>query len=197
MALLASLLPWTVATGAHAQVTKEPEAAIFPDPTKFARGLFTEGEVGAVAFFGPAGDSVAPGFAIGARVGYDVLRFLAVQFHALGSTHLTKAGEHPQGDQLLQTYQGTVEGKLTLRFGQVSIFGEGGVGLTRLSTNLLYQLGVEQQYRTGLTAGGGGGVDYHSLSRHFSIGLRGEYYWLRDLRASTDLIATTYLRYTF
>jgi hypothetical protein len=186
-----------LATRARAQVTKEPEAAIFPDPKKFARGLFTEGEVGAVAFFGPAGDSVAPGFAIGARVGYDVLRFLAVQLHGLGSTHLTKAGEHPQGDQLLQTYQGTIEGKLTLRFGQVSLFGEGGVGVTRLSTNLLYQLGVEQQYRTGLTAGGGGGVDYHSLSRHFSIGLRGEYYWLRDLRASTDLIVTTYLRYTF
>jgi hypothetical protein len=186
-----------LATRARAQVTKEPEAAIFPDPKKFARGLFTEGEVGAVAFFGPAGDSVAPGFAIGARVGYDVLRFLAVQLHGLGSTHLTKAGEHPQGDQLLQTYQGTIEGKLTLRFGQVSLFGEGGVGVTRLSTNLLYQLGVEQQYRTGLTAGGGGGVDYHSLSRHFSIGLRGEYYWLRDLRSSTDLIATTYLRYTF
>jgi hypothetical protein len=197
IAFLASVLSWTLATAACAQVTKEPEAAIFPDPKKFARGLFTEGEVGAVAFFGPAGDNVAPGFAIGARVGYDVLRFLAVQFHALGSTHLTKAGEHPQGDQLLQTYQGTLEGKLTLRFGQVSIFGEGGAGLTRLSTNLLYQLGVEQQYRTGLTAGGGGGVDYHSLSRHFSIGLRGEYYWLRDLRSSTDLIATTYLRYTF
>ena len=197
MALLASLLSWTVATGARAQVTKEPEAAIFPDPKKFARGLFTEGEVGAVAFMGPAGDAVAPGFAIGTRVGYDLLRFLAVQLHGLGSTHLTKAGEHPQGDQLLQTYQGTVEGKLTLRFGQVSIFGEGGVGVARLSTNLLHQLGIEQRYRTGLTAGGGGGVDYHSLSRHFSIGLRGEYYWLRDLRASTDLIATTYLRYTF
>jgi hypothetical protein len=182
---------------ARAQVTKEPEAAIFPDPKKFAHGLYTEGEVGAVAFFGPAGDAVAPGFAIGARVGYDVFRFLAIQVHGLGSTHLTKAGDHPQGDQLLQTYQGTLEAKLTLRFGQVSLFGEGGVGVTRLSTNLLYELGVEQQYRTGLTAGGGGGVDYHSLSRHFSIGLRGEFYWLRDLRSSKDLIVTTYLRYTF
>jgi hypothetical protein len=192
--LLACLLP---AARAHAQVTKEPEAAIFPDPKKFAHGLYTEGEIGAVAFFGPAGENVAPGFAIGARLGYDVFRFFAVQAHALGSTHLTKANDRPQGDQLIQTYQGTVEGKLTLRFGQLSIFGEGGVGLVRLSTNLLYQLGVEQQYRTGLTAGGGAGIDYHSLSRHFSIGLRGELYWLRDLSASKALIATTYLRYTF
>jgi hypothetical protein len=195
--VVALLSSTAVATRARAQVTKEPEAAIFPDPKKFAHGLYTEGEIGAVAFFGPAGENVAPGFAIGARVGYDVLRFFAVQVHGLGSTHLTKTGDHPQADQLIQTYQGTVEGKLTLRFGQLSIFGEGGVGVTRLSTNLLYQLGVEQQYRTGLTAGGGGGVDYHSLSRHFSIGLRGELYWLRDLRASKDLIVTTYLRYTF
>jgi hypothetical protein len=188
---------WTFGGVARAQVTKEPEAAIFPDPNKFASGLYTEGEIGAVAFFGPAGDAVAPGFAIGARVGYDLFRFFALQLHGLGSTHLTKAGDHPEGEQLIQTYQGAVEGKLTLRFGQSSIFAEGGVGVLRLSTNLLYVLGVEPQYRTGLTAGGGAGVDYHSLSRHFSIGLRGEFYWLRDLRSSKDLVVTTYLRYTF
>jgi hypothetical protein len=182
---------------ARAQVTKEPEAAIFPDPKKFAHGLFTEGEVGAVAFLGPAGDAVSPGFAIGTRIGYDIFRFLAVQVHGLGSTHLTKANGGPLGDQLLQTYQGTIEGKLTLRFGQLSIFGEGGVGVAKLSSNILHQLGVQPSYRTGLAAGGGGGIDYHSLSRHFSIGLRGEYYWLRELSGSSEIVMTTYLRYTF
>jgi hypothetical protein len=187
-----------MAAPARAQVTKEPEAAIFPDPKKFASGFFTEGEVGTVAFMGPAGDAVDPGFAIGTRLGYDVFRFFALQVHGLGSTHVTKSdGSHPLGDQLLQTYQGTVEGKLTLRFGQLSVFGEGGVGLARLSTNVLHQLGIQPRYRTGLTAGGGGGIDYHSLSRHFSIGLRGEYYWLRELSGSTQLLVTAYLRYTF
>ena len=195
--MAALLIAIAVAPAARAQVTKEPEAAIFPDPKKFARGLYTEGEVGAVAFLGPAGDAVSPGFAIGTRVGYDLFSFFALQLHGLGSTHLTKAGTRPQGDQLIQTYQGTLEGKLTLRFGQLSLFGEGGVGVLRLSTNLLHELGVEQQYRTGLAAGGGGGIDYHSLSRHFSIGLRGELYWLRDLSSSKDLVVTTYLRYTF
>ena len=66
----------------------------------------------------------------------------------------------------------------------------------RMSTNVLYTLGLAR-YRTGLTAGGGGGIDYHSLSRHFSIGLRGGYFWLRDVEGSQDLIVTTYLRYTF
>ena len=197
VAALAFAAALAAAPRADAQVTKEPEAAIFPDPKKFAHGFFTEGEVGAVTFFGPAGENVEPGFAIGGRFGYDIVRFFAVQIHGLGSTHLTKAGMRPQSGQLLQTYQGTVEGKLTLRFGQLSLFGEGGFGLAKLSTNLLFELGVEQQYRTGLTAGGGAGIDYHSLSRHFSIGLRGEYYWLRDLSSSKDLIVTTYLRYTF
>jgi hypothetical protein len=180
---------------ASAQVTKEPEAAIFPDPKKFAHGFFTEGEIGAVAFLGPAGDAVGPGFAIGTRFGYDIFRFFAVQLHGLGSTHLTKS-DGPQGDQLIQTYQGMVEGKLSIPFGQLSLFGEGGIGLARLSTNLLHELSLAR-YRTGLTAGGGGGIDYHSLSRHFSIGLRGEYYWLRDISNSADVMVTTYLRYTF
>jgi hypothetical protein len=198
---LMSLSSMGLGSQALAQVTKEPEAAIFPDPKKFAHGLYTEGEVGAVAFFGPAGDNVGPGFAIGTRVGYDLFRWLAVQVHGLGSTHVTKGNGGPLGGQLLQTYQGTVEGKLTIRFGQVSIFGEGGVGVARLSSNILNQImlanGPLERYRTGLTAGGGGGVDYHSLSRHFSIGLRGEYFWLRDISGSQDLIVTTYLRYTF
>jgi hypothetical protein len=186
------------ASRARAQVTKEPEAAIFPDPKKFASGFFTEGEIGGVAFLGPAGDAVAPGFAIGTRLGYDIFRFFAIQVHGLGSTHLTKANGRPQGDQLLQTYQATVEGKLTLRFGQLSLFGEGGVGLLKLSTNILHEVnGIEPTYRTGLQFGGGGGVDYHSLSRHFSIGLRGEFYVLRELSNSKDIVATTYLRYTF
>jgi len=186
-----------MSTRARAQVTKEPDAAVFPDPNKFARGLFTEGEVGSVVFMGPAGDAVSPGFAIGTRVGYDLLKFFALQVHGLGSTHLTKEGDHPLGDQLVQTYQGTLEGKLTVRFGQMSIFGEGGVGLAKLSTNVLHQLGVQPRWRTGIAAGGGGGVDYHSLSRHFSIGLRAGYFVLFDVSSSQDLITTAYLRYTF
>jgi opacity protein-like surface antigen len=187
---------------AGAQVTDEPNPVIFPDPSKFARGLYTEGELGSVIFFGAAGGGkVGPGIAIGTRVGYDLTRFFAVQLHALGSTHQTSLPGMPQDDQLLQLYQGVAEAKLTLRFGQTSIFAEGGLGAARLSSNLLatvrYQDGYLTRWRTGLTAGGGAGFDYHSLSRHFSVGLRGGYFWLRDISGSQDLIVTTYLRYTF
>lgn len=182
---------------ARAQVTSEPSAAVvFPDPAKFARGLYTEGEVGAVAFFGRAGDAVSPGFAIGARLGYDLTRWLALQAHVLGSTHQI-AGDSVLAGQLLQTYQATLEGKLTYRFGQTSLFAEGGAGIERLSTNALYVLGVEPRYRAGLLFGGGGGVDYHSLSRHFSVGVRADFEVLQQLTSSQELMASSYLRYTF
>jgi len=193
-ALATSWVLW--ATPGRAQVTSEPSAVVFPDPAKFARGLYTEGEMGAVAFFGRAGQQVSPGIAIGARLGYDLSRWLAVQAHVLGSTHQI-AGTSPLNGQLLQTYQAAIEAKLTYRFSQVSIFVEGGGGVERLSTNALYVLGVEPQYRIGLIFGGGGGLDYHSLSRHFSIGVRGDFEVLHELTSSQELLASTYLRYTF
>jgi hypothetical protein len=180
---------------ARAQVTSEPSAVVFPDPDKFARGLYTEGEFGGLWFNGPASNEVAAGFAVGARVGYDLFRFFAVQAHLVGSTHQTQ-GDTPLAGQLLQMYQGTVEGKLTLRLVQFSFFVEGGLGAARMSSNLLYAAKVAR-YRTGLTMGGGAGVDYHFLSRHFSVGLRGGYYLLRDVSNSRDGMVTSYLRYTF
>ena len=196
--MAALVTSWLIAgaSAARAQVTAEPSAVVFPDPAKFAHGLFTEGEVGSVAFFGKAGDVVSPGFAIGARVGYDLFRWLALQAHFVGSTHQI-SGENPLNGQLLQTYQALLEGKLTYRFGQTSLFGEGGIGVERLSTNALYVLGVEPRYRVGFIAGGGAGIDYHSLSRHFSVGLRGGYFVMAELTSSQELMATTYLRYTF
>jgi hypothetical protein len=35
------------------------------------------------------------------------------------------------------------------------------------------------------------------LSRHFSFGVRANYYVLRELTSSQDLITTMYFRYTF
>ena len=59
------------AAPARAQVTSEPSAVVFPDPAKFATGLYTEGEFGGLWFNGPAGNDIGVGFAVGARVGYD------------------------------------------------------------------------------------------------------------------------------
>jgi hypothetical protein len=195
LAALAVTILLALGAKATAQVTTEPGTIVFPDPNKFARGIYTEGEVGGLWFFGRARDVVAPGFAIGARCGYDLLRWLSVQGHLLGSTHEAR-GDGPWSGQLLQTYQGTVEAKATLRMGQHAIFGEGGLGFARWSSNLLNTLDLAT-FRTGFTTGGSLGYDYHSLSRHFSVGARAGFFWLKHVTSSEDLIVTTYLRYTF
>ena len=80
---------------------------------------------------------------------------------------------------------------------QWSFFAEGGLGAARMSSNLLYARGLAQ-YRTGFTYGGGAGVDYHFLSRHFSIGAaRRLLRAARRHRAAGTLSTTMYLRYTF
>ena len=157
--MAALVTSWLVAgaSAARAQVTAEPSAVVFPDPAKFAHGLFTEGEVGAVAFFGKAGDDVSPGFAIGARVGYDLFRWLALQAHFLGSTHQI-SGDNPLNGQLIQTYQAIAGREADLSLRPDLDLRRGGIGLERLSTNALYALVVEPRYRVGFMAGGGGGL---------------------------------------
>jgi hypothetical protein len=189
---------------ARAQITEEP-AVPFPDPAKFAHGLYTDGEVGAVTFIGKAGDKLGTGVALGARLGYDLVRFVAVQLHVLGSTHQGNFPNLPQNDQLLQVYVGTAEIKLTLTFRQLSVFGHFDGGVARMSSNLLASAGLMgppaenpatvSLYSTVL--GAGGGIDWHTLNRHFSLGLNVGYLQFADVSSSGTLATTVYLRYTF
>jgi hypothetical protein len=180
---------------ARAQIT-DPQVALFPDPTKYARGFFVEAETGGTMFLGPVRTHLDPGFALGGRAGYDLARFFAVQVHLLGSTHVTAFAEEPHGQQLLQVYRALGEARLTLRAQSWGIIAQGGAGLAHTSTNVL-QLAGFNRYRNSLAAGGGLGVDYHTLSRHVAVGLRADAFYLRDVAKSTDLTISTYLRYTF
>lgn len=184
-----------VSKQARGQIT-DPQVALFPDPTKYARGLFVEAETGGTIFFGPVRTHLDPGFALGGRAGYDLARFFAVQVHLLGSTHLTAFTDEPHGQQLLQLYRALGEARFTLRAQSWGVIAQGGAGLAHTSTNVLQLAGLNR-YRNSLAAGGGLGVDYHTLSRHVAVGLRADAYYLRDLAKSTDLTVAIYLRYTF
>jgi hypothetical protein len=189
---------------ARAQITEEPPPP-FPDPAKFAHGFYTDGEIGAVTFVGKAGDKLGTGIALGARLGYDLLRFVALQLHVLGSTHQGSFPGTPENDQLLQVYQGTAELKLTFTLRQLSIYGYGAGGLARMSSNLLATAGLMGSpgqnpatvSQNSTVIGGGGGLDWHTLNRHFSLGLNVGYVQLADVSASGALATTVYLRYTF
>ncbi len=181
----------------HAQITGEPVSP-YPDATKFARGIYSEAEVGAVMFVGEARTPMGTGAAVGARVGYDLFRWAAVQVHTFGSSHVTHFPRMPQSGQLLQLYQGTVELKLTARFGQIAAAAMGGAGMARLSTNLLGTAGLtDPDVRNLPVLLGGLTVDYHTLSRHFSFGLGGNFAKYQRLFTTGAVAVTAFARYTF
>jgi hypothetical protein len=193
-ALALVLLPAGVS---QAQVTHEPVSP-YPDPDKFARGIYGEAEVGTLVFLGDAGSSLGPGAVVGVRFGYDVFRWVAVQVHAVGSTHTTSFRDAPQSGQLLQLYQGTAELKLSVRFGRVAVSGMGGAGLGRLSSNLLgtTELTAPDVQNTLVTLGGLG-ADYHTMSRHFCFGLAASFAKYQRIHTTGAISATAYVRYTF
>lgn len=179
-----------------AQVTEAPSAQIFPDPSKFAYGLYTQGELGAVTMFGSAGPHLKPGLAMGASLGYDLARFLAIEARALGSTHLTRFPSAPQDGELVQLYHLLGALKLSLRWRQLAFFAEGTGGIVHTSTNILQSAGVTTTRNT-LAFGGGLGAEYHPLSRRFSFGVRATAFALPSLASSVALVGTAHLRYVF
>jgi hypothetical protein len=181
----------------HAQITSEPVSP-HPDPDKFARGLYGEAEVGTLVFVGESASSLGPGALVGARFGYDLFRWVALQVHAAGSTHTTSFADRPQSGQILQLYQATAELKLTVRFGQFAVAATGGAGLGRLSSNLLGTAGLtEPDVQNTLVYLGGLGADYHTMSRHFSFGLDASFAKYQRLHLTGAIGATAFVRYTF
>jgi hypothetical protein len=182
---------------ARAQVMGEPVDP-YPDPHKFARGLYGDAEAGALVFLGGAEKSLGTGMAVGARFGFAIFEWAAIQIHGAGSTHLTRFRDRPQDGQLLQIYQGTAELKLALPLGQWSFAAFGGGGLARLSSNLLGTTGLTgPNLVTSPVLTGGAGVDYHTRSRHFSFGLTLAFVKLSDVRTTGAIASAAYVRYTF
>jgi hypothetical protein len=185
------------AASARAQVTREPVSP-YPDPKHFARGAFGEAEAGALVFLGSGNRDLGPGAVIGVRVGYEIIRFVAIQIHGLGSTHETRFPGRPQAGQLVQLFQASAELKLQVRIRQLGIAAMGGAGYARLSTNLLGTTGLtDPDQRTSQVLLAGGGLDYHTLSRHFSFGVTGLWARYAAIAVPGAITATAYARYTF
>ena len=182
---------------AHAQVIAEPAPPPFPDPKKFAKGPFASGEIGAIAYLGRASKFAAPGVAFGVRLGYDLLRWLDVQAHVMGGSEDATLPP-PQVGQSFQTYLYAGEVRLKLQIHRFQLFAEGGAGLAQLSSNVLAGIGVGVQRDStfSFAVDAGGGLDYHTLNRHFSVGLGADYVWMASFNGGHALSADVYLRYT-
>ncbi len=180
---------------ARAQVITEPAPPPWPDPKKFAKGPFASGELGALVYLGRAGKYAAPGVAFGLRLGYDLFRWLAVQAHVLGASS-DATTPPPTFGQSFQTYVYGGEVRFSLQLRRFALFAEGGAGLAQLSTNVLDHVNVTHGSRFSFAVLGGAGLDYHTLNRHFSVGIGADYAWLAALTGGHALSADVYLRYT-
>ncbi|HEY7956462.1 MAG TPA: adventurous gliding motility protein CglE [Polyangia bacterium] len=180
---------------ARAQVIGEAPPPPFPDPKKFARGFFAEGELGALVFLGKMGRYAAAGPQFGARLGYDLFRWLALEARVSGASSNATLPP-PTVNQSFQTYLYAGEARLSLQLRRFGLFAEGGAGLSQLSNNVLAQVNLAGGSLFSLAVVAGGGLDYHTLNRHFSIGLDLDYLWLQSYGSASALTATAYLRYT-
>jgi len=181
---------------ARAQVIAEPAPPPFPDPKKFARGFFVSGELGALVYLGRATKYAGAGVHFGVRLGYDLTRWLALQAHVAGSSNDANLPA-PTVGQSFQTflYAGELRAQLQLRRFALSL--EGGAGITQLSNNVLDQVDISAGGNlVSLAIVGGAGLDYHTLNRHFSLGLAADYIWMQGFHSTHALTATAYLRYT-
>ncbi|HEY2749067.1 MAG TPA: hypothetical protein VGL86_30815 [Polyangia bacterium] len=186
---------FATAQRAEAQVITEPAPPPWPDPKKFAKGPFASGEVGTLVFLGPIGKYAEPGVAFGVRLGYDLFRWLDVQAHVMGASSDAKLPP-PTVGQSFQTYLYAGEVRLKLQIHRIQLFAEGGAALAEVSTNVLQQVGITRGSEFSFAVVAGGGLDYHTLNRHFSVGVGGDYVWLSQFTGGHGLSLDVYLRYT-
>lgn len=180
---------------AEAQVIAEPAPPPWPDPKKFAKGPFASGEIGAWVYLARAGKYSEPGVAFGVRLGYDLFRWLDVQAHVIGASSDANLPP-PTVGQSFQTYLYAGEVRLKLQIHRFQLFAEGGAALAQLSSNVLEQVGVTHGLVFTFAVVAGGGLDYHTLNRHFSVGLGADYVWLSTFTGGHALSFDVYLRYT-
>lgn len=180
-------------TTARAQVVTEQAPPKFPDPKKFSKGFFAAGELGATTYFGKLGQAAGPGFSFGVRAGYDIFRYLSVELRVSGQSSTANTPPPVLG----QTFQMFLYGgdvRVTLPIRQVSLSLEGGAALGQLSSNVLAPIGITK--KLSLVALAGLVIDYHTLNKHFSLGIAADYLYLHSFGQAHGLQTVAYLRYT-
>ena len=185
----------SLATRASAQVIAEQAPPKFPDPKKFARGFYAQGEIGALAYLGNAGKYAGPGPAFGVRLGYDVLRWLSLQAHVMGATAQAIL-PGPNDGQQFQTLVYGGEAHFQAQIRRFGLFAEAGAACAQIASNVLDTSGVTKDSHFSLAVVAGGGLDYHTLNRHFSFGVSADYLWLANFDKSHAIAAQAFLKYT-
>jgi hypothetical protein len=173
---------------------REVDPTIFPDPKKFSTGFFVEGSTGPMVPLGPTFEVLSPGFSLSARLGYEIRRWVALQLHGTGA--VSKYDDGVIHDELLQQYFYTGEVRFGIPIRRFLIAFQGGAGLWQTNNNLLQIAGIaDDNTLFGFAWDAGGGLDYHSLNRHFSAGILATFIGMPELQNAGSLTIHLYIRY--
>jgi hypothetical protein len=187
-----ALLPIAIAT---LLVVSSENAEAQVQHGKPSHGYFAEMDLGVTGFLGETQRYAAPGPAFGIRAGRDIFRWFSLGLQLASSTHEATVPPPPE-QEYFQLYHLGVDARLTVRFGRLAMFAEGGAGLAFISTNVLDRVAItdSEVFSPSFTAGGG--LAWHTVNRHFSFGLAGDYTLLPDFDATQAVQVRLYLRYT-
>jgi opacity protein-like surface antigen len=162
-----------------------------------SQGYYAEAGIGATAFLGPKAHYSEVGPVLELRAGYDLFSWFSLGLRLGASTHEATVPPPPEGEHF-QLYTGSAEAKLQYRYGRIGFFLDGGVGVSRISTNVLAKVGVldpAEDYTINFAAGGG--LEYQLANRHHAFGLGGQWMTLPEFDSMSSVSVRAYLRYTY
>ena len=167
------------------------------EPALASKGPYTEASLGATGFIGTPGEYSRPGPAFGLRAGLDLFSWFSLGVVLAMEVHEANVPPPPEGEYF-QIYQGGADGRISIPIGRANLFGDGGVGLAMISTNVLAKVGVlDPGERFSPLFFAGGGLEYQLGNRHYAAGLAGQLQIMPAYSAAQSVGGRLYLRYTY
>jgi hypothetical protein len=163
---------------------------------RYSKGVYAEMGLGGTGFLARAGGYAAPGPSFALRGGYDLFSWFSLGGRLESSMHEATVPPPPE-EEYFQLYHLAADGRITARIRRVALFAEGGLGLAIVNTNVLDNVGVtapDEHLTPAFSAGGG--VDYHTQNRHFSVGLAADWTVYPVFDSAQSITVRLYLRYT-
>lgn len=162
-----------------------------------ASGWYAEGGLGGAGYLLAASDDLAPGPAIGVRVGRDLFSFLSLGIQLAASSHEATVPAPPEGEWV-QLYRGLAQVRLGGRFDRIALYAEGGAGVGALSSNVLGKVMITEPGEwISMLFQAGAGMEYQLENRHYAVGLGVDGFVLPQFDALKGVEARAFLRYTY
>lgn len=161
-----------------------------------AHGFYSEAGLGGTGLIKPT-STLAIGPSATIRVGYDVFSWFSLGAITNITTQRSTLPAPPE-HEYQQMYRGGAVARLGGQVGAVSLYLNGGVGMARVSSNLLERVGfIEPGQRNSVAFFAGAGVEYQLENRHYALGIGGDGWMFTQFKSATAADARVYLRYTY